>query len=50
MTSALVERLLGDDVATDAAVDRAVELYERKGAVALIGPARSWQQRSDSVL
>ena len=51
MTTALVERLLGNEKASDAAVEFAIELYGRKGAVALIGHARSWQEeRSASVL
>jgi class 3 adenylate cyclase/tetratricopeptide (TPR) repeat protein len=51
MSTALIERLLGDEVASDAAVERAIERYSAKGAVALMPPARSWQrERSGSVL
>jgi len=46
MSTALIERLIGDETASEAAVDRAVELYRTKGAVALIPPARSWQRES----
>lgn len=44
MTSARVERILGDEEAASDAVDRAVALYERKEAVTLTRLARGWQR------
>jgi len=51
MSTALIERLLGDERASSAAVERGIELYRKKGAVALIPRARRWQrERTGSVL
>jgi class 3 adenylate cyclase/tetratricopeptide (TPR) repeat protein len=51
MSTALIERLLGNQAASDAAVERAIQLYSVKGAIALIPPARSWQRdRSRTLL
>ena len=43
MTVALVERLLGDSKACDAAVERALDLYRAKGATALMAQAERWR-------
>ena len=49
MATALVERVLGDESASNAGVERAIELYERKGAIALVPPVLAWQgERSDT--